>query len=227
MQKKVIITGASRGIGFELTKKFASEGHDVLALSRNTLSIKKLQQSNITCLSVDLALEEDIKKAINFVQKHWQSVHILINNAGKLINKPFSELTAADFNEVYKVNVFGLVELTRGILSFMPLKSHVVTISSIGSVQGSQKFSGLAAYSSSKAAVIALSELLAHEYKQQQIAFNVLALGAVQTEMLEKAFPGYQAPITAQEMATYIYDFALTANKYFNGKLLQVSSTTP
>jgi NAD(P)-dependent dehydrogenase (short-subunit alcohol dehydrogenase family) len=85
----------------------------------------------------------------------------------------------------------------------------------------------LAAYSSSKGAVITLSELLAEEYKERGISFNVLALGAVQTEMLEEAFPGYVAPISASEMANYIFDFALNGNKYYNGKVLQVSSTNP
>ena len=97
----------------------------------------------------------------------------------------------------------------------------------MGGIQGSLKFPGLAAYSSAKGAVITLSELLAEEYKEQQIAFNVLALGAVQTEMLEEAFPGYEAPLSAVEMADYIYDFSLTGNKFYNGKVLQVSSSNP
>ena len=105
--------------------------------------------------------------------------------------------------------------------------SHVVTISSMGGIQGSMKFAGLAAYSSSKGAVITLSELLAEEYKGSGIAFNVLALGSVQTEMLAEAFPGYQAPISAAKMADYIYNFTLTGNQFYNGKVLQVSSTTP
>jgi len=105
--------------------------------------------------------------------------------------------------------------------------SHVVSISSMGGIQGSVKFPGLAAYSSSKGALITLSELLAEEYREQGVAFNVLALGSVQTEMLAEAFPGYQAPISAKEMADYIFNFALTGNTYFNGRVLQVSSTTP
>ena len=113
------------------------------------------------------------------------------------------------------------------MIPFLQKGSHVVTISSIGGIQGSIKFPGLAAYSSAKGAVITLSELLAEEYKEQQIAFNVLALGAVQTEMLEEAFPGYQAPISASEMADYIYNFSLTGNKFYNGKVLQVSSSNP
>ena len=225
--KNIVITGTSRGIGFELAQQFAKNGHHVLALSRNTAPLEKVNHKNITTLSIDLSQAEDIQKAINFIQSNWKQVDVLINNAGKLINKPFTELTAADFLDVYKVNVFGVAEITKGILPFLQRGSHVVTMSSMGGIQGSMKFGGLAAYSSAKGAVITLSELLAEEYKEQQIAFNVLAIGAVQTEMLAEAFPDYKAPLSAQEMANYIYDFSLTGNKFYNGKVLQVSSTTP
>ncbi|CAM1339639.1 SDR family NAD(P)-dependent oxidoreductase [Tenacibaculum aestuarii] len=225
--KNIVITGTSRGIGFELAQQFANQGHQVLALSRNTKPLEQVNHPNITTISVDLSDEKDIKKAVDFVSTEWKKVDILINNAGKLINKPFQQLTTQDFEEVYKVNVFAVAELTKNLLPFMQQGSHVVTVSSMGGIQGSMKFPGLAAYSSAKGAVITLSELLAEEYKEQQIAFNVLALGAVQTEMLEEAFPGYIAPLSAKEMATYIFDFALTGNKYYNGKVLQVSSSTP
>ena len=172
-------------------------------------------------------LLEDLNKVTDFIKSTWKKVDILINNAGKLINKPFTEISSEDFLEVYKVNVFGVAEITKLMIPFLQKGSHVVTISSIGGIQGSLKFSGLAAYSSAKGAVITLSELLAEEYKEQQIAFNVLALGAVQTEMLEEAFPGYQAPLSATEMADYIYNFSLTGNKFYNGKVLQVSSSNP
>ena len=132
-----------------------------------------------------------------------------------------------DFEKIYKVNVFGLTSITRKILPFITSDGHVLNISSMGGVDGSSKFPGLAAYSSSKGAVITLSELLAEEYKEKGIAFNVLALGAVQTEMLEEAFPGYQAPLSAQEMAKYLVRFALEDGLYFNGKVLNVSSSTP
>jgi len=225
--KNVIITGTSRGIGFELAQIFAKSGYQVLALSRNSEPLENLTIKNITTISIDLSKENELKKITNFVTSNWKTVDILINNAGKLINKPFGKLTTSDFLESYQVNVFSVAELTRQLIPFLKKGSHVVNISSIGGVQGSMKFPGLAAYSSSKGALITLTELLAEEYKEQQIAFNVLALGAVQTEMLEEAFPGYKAPVSAIEMADYIFNFALTGNKFYNGKILQVSSTTP
>ncbi len=227
MSKHIIITGTSRGIGFELVQLFAKAGNKVLALSRNNKPIQNLNLENVTCFSFDLNDNEAYKKVEDFINSDWQHVDILINNAGALLNKPFAQTSMTDFESVYKTNVYGVAELTRVVLPFMKSNSHVVTISSMGGVQGSMKFPGLAAYSSSKAAVITLTELLAEEYKESGISFNVLALGAVQTEMLEEAFPGYKAPTTALEMAQYIFNFSLNGNKYYNGKLLQVSNSTP
>lgn len=224
--KNIIITGTSRGIGLELALQFAAKGHHVLAISR-TIPQALLGNENISCLSVDLAIESDLQKVADYLSATWKQVDAIVHNAGSLLLKPFSETSQADFESIYKVNVFGVANLTRVALPYLQKGSHVVTISSMGGIQGSLKFAGLAAYSSSKGAVITLSELLAEEYKEQGIAFNVLALGAVQTEMLAEAFPGYQAPISAADMAKYIVDFTLTGNQYYNGKVLQVSSSNP
>lgn len=225
--KNIIITGTSRGIGFELVHILANQGHNVLALSRNAQPVSNLQFDNIESFAFDLGKKEDYKKVEDYVTKEWKHVDILINNAGALLNKPFAETSMDDFEHVYKTNVFGVAEMTRRVLPFLKSDGHVVTISSMGGVQGSVKFPGLSAYSSSKGAVVTLTELLAEEYKETGPSFNVLALGAVQTEMLEEAFPGYQAPTTALEMAEYIADFSLNGNKYYNGKMLQVSNSTP
>ncbi len=224
--KNIIITGTSRGIGLELALQFAAKGHHVLAISR-TIPQALLGNENISCLSVDLAVESDLQKVTDYLSSTWKQVDAIVHNAGSLLLKPFSETSQTDFENIYKVNVFGVANLTRVALPYLQKGSHVVTISSMGGIQGSLKFAGLAAYSSSKGAVITLSELLAEEYKEQGIAFNVLALGAVQTEMLAEAFPGYQAPISAPDMAQYIVDFTLTGNQYYNGKVLQVSSSNP
>lgn len=224
--KNIIVTGTSRGIGYELALKFADAGHQVLAISRK-IPQSLLEHQNVTCLSIDLADENALQEVNQFLSSTWKKVDAVVHNAGALLLKPFAETTQADFESIYKVNVFAVANLTRICIQYLEKGSHVVTISSIGGVRGSLKFAGLAAYSSSKGAVITLTELLAEEYKEKGISFNVLALGSVQTEMLNEAFPGYQAPISAEGMATYIYDFTLNGNKYFNGKVLEVSSTNP
>lgn len=225
--KNIIITGTSRGIGFELVKLLSQQGHQILALSRNSKPIKQLNLKNVSCFDFDLSEPSQYAEVESFIKSNWKTVNILINNAGALLNKPFADTSYLDFKSVYDTNVFGVAEMIKTVLPFSNSETHVVTISSMGGVQGSSKFPGLAAYSSSKGAVITLSELLAEEYKENGPSFNVLALGAVQTEMLAEAFPGYQAPTSAEEMAAYIAEFAMNGHKYYNGKVLQVSNSTP
>ncbi|TVZ15372.1 SDR family NAD(P)-dependent oxidoreductase [Maribacter sp. MAR_2009_72] len=223
----IIVTGTSRGIGYELCKLLAAKGNMVLALSRNEGPIKELGNKNIETFPFDVSSATDREHLCSFLKERNANVIALVNNAGKLVNKPFLETTEAEFKSVYEVNVFGVAEMIKLVLPFMDNRGHVVTISSMGGIQGSAKFAGLAAYSSSKGAVLTLTELLAEEFKETGPSFNALALGAVQTEMLEEAFPGYKAPVTAIEMAEYVMNFTLTGHKLYNGKILQVSSSTP
>ena len=225
MSKTIVITGASRGIGFALTQLALQQGHRIYALSRNIQPLKKSER--LYPYRIDLTEEQSLHVFAEQLQKEGIKIDALIHNAGMLLNKPFSETTTADFESIYRVNVFGLAALTRLLLPSIEPKGHIVSISSMGGLTSSAKFPGLAAYSSSKGAVSILTELLAEEYKETGPAFNALALGAVQTEMLAQAFPGFQAPVKAEEMATYILKFALEGQHFFNGKVLPVSATTP
>lgn len=221
--KTILITGAGKGIGLSTARLAAKSGHKVIAISRNIAALKGV--NGIAPYSVDLSKQDEIT---DFVTSLGQiTIDVLINNAGMLTNTSFSESDFALFEKIYKVNVFGLAELTRLLLPFIPSTGHVVNISSIGGIQGSAKFPGLSIYSSSKGAVITLTELWAEEFKETGPRFNALALGAVQTEMLAEAFPGFQAPVTADEFANYLLSFGLNGHQYYNGKVLQVSSSTP
>jgi len=222
---KVVITGASRGIGFEMVKQFLINGYQVMAISRNQDKLLELEQLGANTLAFDLT-SEDFNPVIDAV-KSFGNVDILINNAGALVNKPLSQITNHDINYVYSINVFSVIKLTRDLLSHFNNDAHIVNIGSVGGVQGSVKFSGLSTYSSSKGAISILTECLAEEFKQSSLRFNTLALGAVQTEMLQEAFPDYQANTTAVEMANYIFRFATQDRKLYNGKILTVSASTP
>lgn len=225
MSKTLVITGASKGIGRAVVQLASDKGHTVYALSRNISKIKKTSQ--VHPVAIDITDKNELSVFGDQLQQKQINIDALINNAGALINKPFGETTAKDFETIYQVNVFGLANLTRMVLPFINSNGHVLNISSMGGVDGTSKFPGLAAYSSSKGAVNILTELLAEEYKDSGPAFNALALGAVQTEMLEQAFPGFQAPVSAAEMAVYVLNFALQGQQFFNGKILPVSSSTP
>ncbi len=233
----ILITGGSRGIGYELVKQFAQHADNyIVVLSRNTDKLKALQaeclklyNNNITIYPIDFnssSLSDDLKQVIKKEAKHF---NIVVNNAGVLINQPFSKTSLHDFTHIYKVNVFAPALLIQEVLqNNQPEQyAHVVNISSMGGFQGSAKFPGLSVYSSSKAAIANLTEVLAEEYKETNTKFNCLALGAAQTEMLNEAFPDYIAPLSAVQMATYIHQFCTTGAEYFNGKIIPVSLTTP
>jgi NAD(P)-dependent dehydrogenase (short-subunit alcohol dehydrogenase family) len=126
-----------------------------------------------------------------------------------------------------ETNFFGPSMVIKKLKPLMSEGSHIVNITSMGGFQGSSKFKGMAYYSASKAAFACLSECLAGEFAESGISVNCLAMGAVQTEMLEEAFPGYKAPLTAKEMAEFISYFAVNGHKYFNGKVLPVAVSTP
>jgi len=225
----VIITGASRGIGFETTQLFLKNNHQVFCLTRNTESLENLNSHNLHIISTDLTSTESIDHAVTVIKSKVNCIDVVINNAGSIVNKPFEKIDYQELEIVYRVNVFAPFYLTQQLLHLLGRhsKAHVVNISSMGGFQGSAKFPGLSSYSSSKAAIAGLTECLAEEFKEKNISVNCLALGAVQTEMLEEAFPGYQAPLKPNQMADYIYDFAIKGHLYYNGKILPVSSSTP
>ena len=226
MNKRIVVLGASQGIGAALVQHFAALPHtEVIALSRNVAKMQaQFQQTNVRCYALDIS--QNVVHQINELRLQGP-FDILINNAGLLINKPFETLTHQDFSESYQVNVIGIMEATQALLPSLAPNAHIVNISSMGGFQGSLKFAGLAAYSTSKAALCAFTELFAEEYKHTSIHMNCLCLGAVQTEMLAAAFPGYTAPTTPTEMADFIANFALHSGAFFNGKILPVSSTNP
>lgn len=231
----ILVTGASQGIGFELVRIFSSDPrHRIMAVSRNYKSLEKLQLlcretsgNNIHILSQDISAPGFEKVIRAFAGEHLNGIDILINNAGALISKPFEELTGEDFDLMFNVNVRSVFLLIRELLPVFRDMAHIVSIGSMGGVQGSVKFPGLSLYSSSKGALAVLTECLAPELKSRGIRINCLALGAAATEMLQNAFPGYKAPLTASEMAGFIADFALEGHRYFNGKVLPVALSTP
>lgn len=230
----VVITGASKGIGFELVKQFSiNSDYLIIAISRNTKSIENYinnsNTTNILTVKADITKEKSLLSLENLIKKLNKPVFALINNAGLILNKDFLKIKKAEIENIYATNIIAPFLLTQLLAPFMGKKdkSHVVNISSMGGFQGSAKFAGLSAYSSSKSALSGLTECLAEELKSKNISVNCLAIGAVQTEMLTKAFPGYKAPLLPKEMAAFIYNFTCTGHQFFNGKILPVSSTTP
>lgn len=232
----IIITGASSGVGFEAVIELILSGnHKVIALARSQDKLERLLEiahglnpdCQLYALSFDI-VHDDYEGLQQFIATNFDNrIDVLINNAGVLINKSFTQLLETDFVEMLQSNFIGHVRIIQALLPLMPAGSHILNIGSMGGFQGSVKFPGLSAYSASKAALHTLTECLAQELIEQDIKVNCLALGSAQTEMLEQAFPGYQSPVLAFEMGKYVADFALTGHKFFNGKVLPVAVSTP
>jgi len=232
----IVITGASSGVGFEaVLELILNSDHQVVALARSENKLKGLRQIaqglNPNCClfttKFDILHDDYPNVLIPFIKANLQSVDILINNAGVLINKPFIDLTQLDFAGMLQSNFLGHVKMIQNLIPLMNPNAHIVNIGSMGGFQGSVKFPGLSAYSASKAALHTLTECLALELAHNNIKVNCLALGSAQTEMLEAAFQDYKSPVMAFEMGKFIADFALTGHKFFNGKILPVAVTTP
>lgn len=231
---KILITGTSQGIGFELLCQFLlDQNHEVIAIARKPLdqSIPVFNQAikEHRLFPFELDLVKDDFYPLSNTLNAMNGLDIVINNAGFLVNKPFVEQSEEDWQMQFDVNVFSPAKLIRFLYPWLLLSgnAHIVNITSMGGFQGSSKFPGLSAYSASKAALGTLTECLAVEFSGKGISVNALALGAVQTEMLSQAFPGYEAPINAHKMAEFIANFALNGHQYFNGKQIPVAFTTP
>ena len=233
----ILITGASKGIGYELVKKFAEDSsNQIVAVARNIDLLENLKQeciqdfnNSIHICSIDFLSDSFLNDFNQILSKHNFSFDILINNAGLLFNQSFTLTTIEQIKNTFDVNFFRPFQIIQLIVSQIEKNKscHVVNIGSMGGFQGSQKFPGLSIYSSSKAALANLTECLAEEYKDSNITFNCLALGSVQTEMLKDAFPNYKAQLLPEQIAIFIKDFALNGSQYFNGKIIPISISTP
>jgi short-subunit dehydrogenase len=232
----IIITGASKGIGAEVAKSFCKhKGNQVIALSRSAEGLRRVSSecqknnsgSKIMTIEFDLSQFDFYPFILQKIETFFHRCDILINNAGRMVNKPYNKIELQDFDDIFNVNIKSLFFFTKLILPMMNKGGHIVNISSLGGITGSKKFPGLSAYSASKGAVSVFTETLAEELKESEISVNCLALGGVQTEMFEKAFPGYKALQTPVQMAQLITEFAVNGQRYFNGKVIPVSATLP
>ena len=230
MSKNIVITGASRGIGNQTSIKLAELGHQVVAISRSKELLNQLKEqypNNITPLSLDITDNDAGKKIAEYLEQKNLKIDGLIHNAGVLINKPFTEQTRADWQKQFEVNLMAPALLTKDLRNSFNSGAHIITISSMGGYQGSSKFPGLSVYSATKGGLSILTECIATEFSDKKISCNSLCLGAVQTEMLEQAFPGIEAPVDPKEMAEYISEFILNGHKFYNGQILPVTLGDP
>ncbi|MFM7767574.1 MAG: SDR family NAD(P)-dependent oxidoreductase [Bacteroidota bacterium] len=232
--KYAIVTGASSGIGRDIAREYARlDGWMVFAVARRADLLESLAaefpKGRITPVCLDVSVYDNSSLLDVLTKLGVSHIDVLIGNAGMLVNRPFEEISIQEWESIYRSNVIGPAIFVRDLLPFLGQGrvSHIVNISSMGGLTGTVKFPGLAAYSSSKGAWSVLTEVLAEEFKNKNLVFNGLALGSVATEMLGKAFPGFQASVTAAEMGRYICQFGVDGWRFYRGKVLPVSNSTP
>jgi NAD(P)-dependent dehydrogenase (short-subunit alcohol dehydrogenase family) len=229
----IIISGGSKGIGREVVLFLATDkDNQILVTGRNESRLKELQMEcaneNVSFLRMDISeLDKEIESVREEIYNRFSRLDILINIAGLIFVKDFIKLSDQEARNMMDTNFFGPAAFIKLLVPLMSEGSHIVNISSMGGFQGSSKYRGLSYYSASKAALSCLSECLAVELGETGISVNCLALGSVQTEMFESAFPGFKAPLGPKEMAEFISYFAINGNKYFNGKVLPVAVNNP
>ena len=227
----IIVNGGSRGIGREVALCLSQDiNNQIIVTGRNikALNTLSLRSPNIDALETDLSKPEELYGTFrDKIQSHFDQVDIVINMAGSLVSRDFVEIEEWEARLMMETNFFGPAAIIMVLKPLMKKGSHILNISSMGGFQGSVKFRGLSYYSASKAAIACLSECLAVEFKDSGISVNCIALGAVQTEMLAEAFPGYKAPVSAAEIAPFISYFALNGQKFMNGKIIPVAVNNP
>ena len=232
----IVITGASKGIGNALVRRLAADpSHHIVAIARDAEKLNALaeechrqnSEAHVHPIAFDLLTPEYTFGLIPKILETFKSIDVLVNNAGLLIKKDFAAFSDEDFDALMNVNVKSVFKLTRSLLPYFARPAHIVNIGSMGGIQGTAKFPGMSLYSAAKGAVAVLTEALAEELSERKISVNCLAYGAVQTEMLAQAFPGYTAPLTPENMAEFVAWFATHGHQFFNGKTLPVSSSTP
>ncbi len=186
--KSVLITGTSKGIGFETALSFARGGYKVFATMRNLeagASLKKHiadESLPVIIYKMDIDSDESVKHCIGTIIKEHGTIDVLVNNAGIERHGSVEELTMADFKAVMETNYFGVIRCIQAVLPHMRQNKNGCIII-VGSTSGKMAISPLGAYAASKFAVEALSEALAQEVKPFNIRVAVLEPGIINTQM--------------------------------------------
>ena len=240
MVKKVIVTGASRGIGFELVKKFAEAGHEVIALSRNSDRLEQLKeaclqlnpQAQVHVLSFDLDKGDIAAQLMPFIESCFQHVDILINNAG--LGRGFTEIfntKAKDIDTTIDTNVNAFLQLLRCITPHMVKnkKGHIINI---GSIAGLYPLSS-SVYGGSKGAVHLINQNLRIELSGTGVRCTEINPGRVATEFFKVAIDDLKerkkmttglTVLQATDVAECII-FAIKAPAHVNISMIEVTPT--
>jgi len=228
-ERVAIVTGASSGIGRATAELLAARGARIVVFSRNAAALAELvrgHEASMLAVAGDVADADAIERLFAETESRFGSCELLVNNAGMIDPKPLIDVTPAEWDRMFAVNVRGTYLASRRALPAMIAKGRgaIVNVASISGVVGPEKFPGFVSYCASKAAIIELTEALAVEVKPHGVRVNCISPGSVDTKMWADASGGAPASMTPQEIAESILFLASSASRPMNGQNLNVFS---
>lgn len=190
--KTVLVTGASRGIGREITKKFAQNGYNVVInynkseKDAKTLA-QELQQYNVVTMlaKADVSNEKDVQKMVNNAIKMFGNIDVLVNNAGISLSKLLQDCSSKEIGQVLNTNTLGSIYTTKAVVPNM-VSNKSGKIINISSIWGEVGASMEAVYSASKGAVISFTKAMAKELAPSGINVNCICPGVIDTDMMKE-----------------------------------------
>ena len=232
MNKIVLVTGASRGIGLEVAKLFSKEGYKVIGTSRGDFNLGDLiGDSSAMSVQLDLMSKESINDLFEVLKSKDILPSVLINNAGITKDQLFLRMKDEDWDDVIETNLNGLFRVTKAFIKPM-VKNKFGRVINISSVAGLMGNSGQVNYSSSKSAMVGFSRSLAKELGSRNITSNVVAHGFIETDMTtflsddEKVEVSKGIPMkrfgTVEDVAKCILFLASDEANYITGQTISV-----
>ena len=236
--KVVLVTGSSRGLGAEMIKAFGNRGAQCVinyvfdAAGQNKSDAEGVAQElkNPLMIECDVTNPEQVESMMKTIAEKFGGLDILINNSGIIRDRTIKKLTLEDFEGVVRVNLTGTFNVTQKAAGILRKDGRIVNLSS---VSGQMGLFGQANYSSSKAAIIALTKVSAREFARQNITVNAIAPGFIDVGM-SKGMPDEvtanfikQIPLGRLGDAENIVDAALflcsPMASYITGQVLNVN----
>ena len=235
IMKVAVVTGAARGIGLAISKKFLEEGYRIaiLDIDQKTLSQTMKQvfdTNNVLGLECDVAEPDQVDQSVNRVVKQFGRIDVLVNNAGIAEFKPMLETTYEEWSRILAVNLNGPFICTQACAPFM-LKNEGGSIVNIASISGLRASTLRIAYGTSKAALMHLTKQQAAELGNKGVRVNAIAPGPVDTAMAKKVHTAdirsdYHDVIPLnrygleEEIADAVWFLCSDSASYINGQII-------
>ena len=190
--RKVLIAGASRGIGFAIAEAFAEQGADLLLSATTEADLKQAKsalgehQSKVTTIAADLSQAEEVSRLFAETTKQHPDLDVVVNNAGIHIGKPFVEYGMDEFDRIMKINVYSVFQMSQQAIRHMLALGHGKLIN-IASTAGKWESLNQSAYNTTKHAVVGLTRCVALENAKHNINVNAICPGIVETDIIRNA----------------------------------------